>query len=68
VLLPGPGLQLWDKHNRSEMVAVLRPNEALPYYIHTYSCGISGTIKTWRPLSLTVNLGHDYPRFDCSSV
>jgi hypothetical protein len=24
------------KHNRSEMVAVLRPNEALPYYIHTY--------------------------------
>jgi hypothetical protein len=23
------------KHNRSEMVAVLGPNEALPYYIHT---------------------------------
>jgi hypothetical protein len=25
------------KHNRSEMVAVLGPNEALPYYIHTYT-------------------------------
>jgi hypothetical protein len=24
------------KHNRSEMVAVLGPFEALPYYIHTY--------------------------------
>jgi hypothetical protein len=24
------------KHNRSEMVAVLGPYEALPYYIHTY--------------------------------
>jgi hypothetical protein len=24
------------KHNRSEMVAVLGQNEALPYYIHTY--------------------------------
>jgi hypothetical protein len=24
------------KHNRSEMVAVLGPLEALPYYIHTY--------------------------------
>jgi hypothetical protein len=24
------------KHNRSEMVAVLWPFEALPYYIHTY--------------------------------
>jgi hypothetical protein len=24
-------------HNRSEMVAVLGPLEALPYYIHTYS-------------------------------
>jgi hypothetical protein len=24
------------KHNRSEMVAVLEPYEALPYYIHTY--------------------------------
>jgi hypothetical protein len=23
-------------HNRSEMVAVLGPLEALPYYIHTY--------------------------------
>jgi hypothetical protein len=23
-----------DKHNRSEMVAVLGPLEALPYYIH----------------------------------
>jgi hypothetical protein len=23
------------KHNRSEMVAVLGPYEALPYYIHT---------------------------------
>jgi hypothetical protein len=25
------------KHNRSEMVEVLGPNEALPYYIHTWS-------------------------------
>jgi hypothetical protein len=24
------------EHNRSEMVAVLGPNEALPYHIHTY--------------------------------
>jgi hypothetical protein len=24
------------KHNRSEMVAALEPNEALPYHIHTY--------------------------------
>jgi hypothetical protein len=24
------------KHNRSEMVAVLGPYEALPYYIHIY--------------------------------
>jgi hypothetical protein len=24
------------KHNRSEMVTVLGPNEALPYHIHTY--------------------------------
>jgi hypothetical protein len=23
-------------HNRSEMVAVLGPNEALPYHIHTF--------------------------------
>jgi hypothetical protein len=27
---------LEGKHNRSEMVAVLGPYEALPYYIHTY--------------------------------
>jgi hypothetical protein len=25
------------KHNRSEMVAVLGPNEALPYYIHIHT-------------------------------
>jgi hypothetical protein len=25
-----------EKHNRSEMVVVLGPNEVLPYYIHTY--------------------------------
>jgi hypothetical protein len=25
-----------SKHNRSEMVAVLGPNGALPYYMHTY--------------------------------
>jgi hypothetical protein len=32
------GLSLMDmlKHNRSDMVAVLRPYEALPYYIHIY--------------------------------
>jgi hypothetical protein len=29
-------LYLIHKHNRSEMVAVLGPFEALPYYIHTY--------------------------------
>jgi hypothetical protein len=27
---------IYNKHNRSEMVAVLGPFEALPYYIHTY--------------------------------
>jgi hypothetical protein len=27
-------LILPEKHNRSEVVAVLGPNEALPYYIH----------------------------------
>jgi hypothetical protein len=27
------------KHNRSEMVAVLGPYEALPYYIHTKGKG-----------------------------
>jgi hypothetical protein len=25
-----------EKHNRSGMIAVLWPFEALPYYIHTY--------------------------------
>jgi hypothetical protein len=33
-------------HNRSEMVAVLGPLEALPYYIHTYiqaSCSIQSS-------------------------
>jgi hypothetical protein len=29
-------LGMIQKHNRSEMVAVLGPYEALPYYIHTY--------------------------------
>jgi hypothetical protein len=29
-------LLLYSKHNRSEMVAVLGPYEALPYYIHIY--------------------------------
>jgi hypothetical protein len=28
--------KLEGKHNKSEMVAVLGPNEALPYYIYTY--------------------------------
>jgi hypothetical protein len=28
--------ELQTKHNRSGMVAVQGPNEALPYYIHTY--------------------------------
>jgi hypothetical protein len=41
------------KHNRSEMVAVLGPNEALPYYIHTYIyirsyfCGAPSLIRRW---------------------
>jgi hypothetical protein len=30
------GLRKKRKHNRSGMVAVLGPFEALPYYIHTY--------------------------------
>jgi hypothetical protein len=30
------GLRQRFKHNRSGMVAVLGPFEALPYYIHTY--------------------------------
>jgi hypothetical protein len=29
-------VMLLPKHNRSDMVAVLGPFEALPYYIHTY--------------------------------
>jgi hypothetical protein len=40
------------KHNRSEMVAVLGPNEALPYYIHTY---IHNTcVHLWRSLCRNV--------------
>jgi hypothetical protein len=31
-------IYLHHKHNRSEMVAVLGPYEALPYYIHTVTC------------------------------
>jgi predicted AAA+ superfamily ATPase len=33
--------ELWEdvKHNRSGMVAVQGPNEALPYYIHAYMGG-----------------------------
>jgi hypothetical protein len=31
-----PELKIRIKHNRSGMVAVLGPFEALPYYIYTY--------------------------------
>jgi hypothetical protein len=33
------GVKHYDKHNRSEMVAVLGPFEALPYYIHKHYDG-----------------------------
>jgi hypothetical protein len=34
------------KHNRSEMVAVPGPNEALPYYIHIYIYSIPSSDLT----------------------
>jgi hypothetical protein len=38
-------LRLRRKHNKSEMVAVLGPYVALPYYIHTYIGSTEGDAK-----------------------
>jgi hypothetical protein len=45
----------FKKHNRSEMVAVLGPNEALPYYIvHTYIHHRLKTSWLWKMFLLPI--------------
>jgi hypothetical protein len=51
-ILEGVLLHTYKRHNRSEMVAVLGPYEALSYYIHTYileGVAVGGFKMSWKP-------------------